>query len=54
MIVGGNIEGKTRVMTSAILTETSQGNYGQAMILGGILLLISITVNISAQRLKES
>jgi tungstate transport system permease protein len=54
MLVGGNIEGKTRVMTTAILTETNQGNYEQAMILGGTLLLISITINILAQRLKES
>lgn len=54
MIVGGNIEGKTRVMTTAILTETNQGNYNQAMILGGLLLLISISINILAQRLKES
>lgn len=54
MLVGGNIEGKTRVMTTAILTETNQGNYEQAMILGGTLLLISITINILAQKLKES
>jgi tungstate transport system permease protein len=54
MLVGGNIEGKTRVMTTAILTETNQGNYEQAMILGGTLLLISITINILAQRMKES
>lgn len=54
MMVGGNIDGKTRVMTTAIITETNQGNYKQAIILGGILLLIALVVNLLAQRFKES
>jgi tungstate transport system permease protein len=54
MMVGGNIDGKTRVITTAILTQTNQGNYNQAIILGGVLLLIAITVNLLAQKYKES
>lgn len=46
MIVGGNIEGRTRVMTTAIITQTGQGNYNDAIALGGILLILSITINL--------
>lgn len=41
MLVGGNIEGSTRVMTTAIILETRQGNITNALILGLVLLLIS-------------
>lgn len=41
MLVGGNIEGSTRVMTTAIILETRQGNMTNALILGLLLLLIS-------------
>jgi tungstate transport system permease protein len=53
-MVGGNIDGKTRVMTTAILTQTNQGNYMDAIILGGILLFISITINLLVRKLKEN
>jgi len=38
MMVGGNIEGHTRVMTTAIVLETRMGNFQTAMFLGAILL----------------
>lgn len=45
MIVGGNIEGHTRVMTTAIVLETRKGNFELAIGLGIILLMISFVVN---------
>lgn len=45
MMVGGNIRYKTRVMTTAIVLETNQGNYETALLLGIALLLISFTIN---------
>lgn len=45
MIVGGNIAGHTRVMTTAITLETRRGNFELAIGLGLILLLLSFAVN---------
>jgi tungstate transport system permease protein len=45
MMVGGNIRFKTRVMTTAIVLETNQGNYQTALILGVFLLCISFGIN---------
>ncbi len=45
LIVGGNIAGRTRVMTTAIALETDKGNFELALALGIILLLISFLVN---------
>ncbi|HHU76234.1 MAG TPA: ABC transporter permease [Firmicutes bacterium] len=45
MIVGGNIEGHTRVMTSAIVLETSKGHFELAIGLGLTLLVISFLIN---------
>ncbi len=45
MIVGGNIDGHTRVMTTAIVLETRKGNFELAIGLGVILLMISFIVN---------
>lgn len=45
MMVGGNIRYKTRVMTTAIVLETNQGNYETALFLGLALLLISFSIN---------
>lgn len=47
-LVGGNIQWKTRVMTTAIMLETNKGNFSFALALGIILLLISFVVNILA------
>jgi len=45
MIVGGNIDHYTRVMTTSIALETSKGNLSLALGLGMVLLLISLSVN---------
>ncbi len=45
MIVGGNIKGKTRVMTTYITELKGMGNYDRAIAVGIILLLISFVVN---------
>ncbi len=45
MLVGGNIAGRTRVMTTAIVLETRKGNFELAIGLGVILLLLSFIVN---------
>lgn len=46
LIVGGNIAGYTRVMTTAIVLETDKGNFELAIALGIILLTVSLMVNI--------
>ncbi len=45
MIVGGNIAGRTRVMTTAIVLETRRGNFELAIGLGIILLALSFIIN---------
>ncbi|MHB8193190.1 MAG: ABC transporter permease [Bellilinea sp.] len=52
MMVGGNIDGSTRVMTTAILLETRRGNFQLALGLGVILLAIAFLVNVSAAQLQ--
>ncbi|MDX1412645.1 MAG: ABC transporter permease [Candidatus Promineifilaceae bacterium] len=53
MLVGGNIEGKTRVMTTAIVLETRQGNFELALALGAILLTLAFMTNFVAVRLQR-
>ena len=45
MVVGGNLQGSTRVLTTATVTEASKGNYGLALALGFILLALVYVVN---------
>jgi len=52
MLVGGNIEGKTRVMTTAIVLETRQGNFELALALGLVLLAISFVANLALMFLQ--
>ncbi len=52
-LVGGNIQWKTRVMTTAIMLETNKGNFTFALALGIVLLLISLAVNILASLLTK-
>ena len=52
MLVGGNIEGKTRVLTTAIVLQTSQGNFSLAMALGIVLLSLSFIANLAMLRLQ--
>ncbi len=53
LIVGGNIAGYTRTMTTAIVLETSKGELGLALGLGLILIGISIAVSAAAFVLGE-
>ena len=54
MIVGGNIDGVTRVMTTAIALETSKGDLPLALGLGTILIGIVVAVNAVAFLLKDA
>ena len=45
MMVGGNILGETRVMTTAIVLETRRGNFDVAIAMGIVLMLIALFVN---------
>lgn len=53
-MVGGNIAGKTRVMTTAIMLETGMGNFGLALGLGIILLGISFVIMNGFTRAQQS
>ena len=52
IIVGGNIDHLTRVMTTTIALETSKGNLSLALALGIILLLIALIINLILISLK--
>ena len=53
LMVGGNIRGFTRVITTAISLETSKGDVELAMALGIILLCLALLVNIILSRLQQ-
>lgn len=53
MMVGGNIEGFTRVMTTAIALETSKGDLPLAMALGFILLTVVLCLNVMVQGINR-
>ncbi len=52
MLVGGNIQGSTRVLTTAIVLETRKGNFDLAMALGIVLLTLSFLANVAMLRLQ--
>jgi tungstate transport system permease protein len=52
MIVGGNVRGQTRTLTTAVALYTSQGDFGFALALGVILLALALLVNIALQVLQ--
>ena len=52
MLVGGNIDGRTRVLTTAIVLETRKGNFDLALALGGVLLGLSFVSNLALLRLQ--
>ena len=54
MIVGGNIDGVTRVMTTTIALETSKGDLPLALGLGAVLIAIVLVLNIAAHLVKEA
>jgi tungstate transport system permease protein len=53
MIVGGNIDGFTRVMTTTIALETSKGNLALAIGLGSILIALILAVNALAWGIRQ-
>ena len=53
MIVGGNIDGVTRVMTTAIALETSKGDLPLALALGVVLIAVILAVNAGAYVIRE-
>lgn len=52
MLVGGNIEGKTRTLTTAVVLETGKGNFDLAIALGVILLFLSFLINLAMIRMQ--
>ena len=54
MIVGGNIDGVTRVMTTAIALETSKGDLPLALGLGIVLVALVLVINAAAQLVKTA
>jgi tungstate transport system permease protein len=53
MIVGGNIQYKTRTMTTAITLLRNKGNYSEAIALGAILLVIAFMIQWIADALRR-
>ncbi|MGB6421272.1 MAG: ABC transporter permease, partial [Anaerolineales bacterium] len=53
MMVGGNIRGQTRVLTTATVLETSRGEFGMAIALGLILLLLAYLVNLALTGIQQ-
>jgi tungstate transport system permease protein len=52
LMVGGNIQGHTRVLTTAIVLETNNGRFSLALTLGGWLLTLTLLVNLLILRLQ--
>jgi tungstate transport system permease protein len=52
LMVGGNIQGQTRVLTTAIVLETGKGQFAFALALGGWLLVLSLLVNLGILQLQ--
>lgn len=52
MLVGGNVEGSTRVLTTAIVLETRKGNFSLALALGAVLLGLAFLSNAMLLRLQ--
>lgn len=52
MLVGGNIQGSTRVLTTAIVLETRKGNFEFALALGAVLIGITYIANLFMMRLQ--
>lgn len=53
MMVGGNIEGQTRVLSTAVVLQTRMGQYQPALLLGGLLLALAFSVNAALLRLLD-
>jgi len=53
MMVGGNIRGQTRVLTTATVLETGKGNFDVAIALSVILLLLTFAINCFLTRVQQ-
>lgn len=53
MMVGGNLEGSTRVLTTAIVLETSRGMFASAIALSILLLVLAFLVNLALTALQQ-
>ena len=53
MMVGGNIRGQTRVLTTAIVLETSKGEFNQALALSALLLVLTYLINLSLTWIQQ-
>ena len=53
MQVGGNIQGRTRILTTSIVLESGRGNFDIALALGMILLALSFTVTLALTILQQ-
>ncbi|AXX99230.1 ABC transporter permease [Profundibacter amoris] len=54
MIVGGNIDHSTRVLTTSIALETGKGNFAFAMGLGFVLIALAVTINLLMHSLSRT
>lgn len=54
MIVGGNIDNATRVLTTAIALETGQGDFAVALALGFVLIALAVAVNLALHVLART
>jgi len=53
MMVGGNIRGQTRVLTTAIVLETGKGEFGKALALSALLLVITYLINLALTLIQQ-
>ncbi|NWG07701.1 MAG: ABC transporter permease [Chloroflexi bacterium] len=53
MMVGGNIKGQTRVLTTAIVLETSKGEFETALALSALLLVLTYLINLALTRIQQ-
>lgn len=54
MVVGGNIDHATRVLTTAIALETGKGNFAMALALGIVLIALALAVNVAVHALSRT
>lgn len=53
MMVGGNIRGQTRVLTTAIVLETSKGKFDNALALSALLLILTYLINLALTWIQQ-
>ncbi len=53
LMVGGNIKGQTRILTTSIVMETSRGNFDVAIALGIVLFLVAMAITVLLTRVQQ-